>query len=172
MESTHSDETSMDLFHIMKSSNVPLGMFERVIGWLKRHEGMISSIGTSGLLCRKQFIESTNKKLYDGPASMMKPKVCKTVLSSGRTSNVVSYSMREMILKMVTNKTLFHPGNLLLDKKNIMLKYLMMDDLVMWIHVHGIKLQRSMNIHFLTIYLCPFATLLMDCQWTNMGNYS
>ena len=118
MKFTHSDEASMDLFHIMKSSNVPLVMFDRIIRWLKRHEGTIASIGTSGFLCRKQFIESMNKKLYDGPASIMKPKVCKTVLSSGRTSNVVSFSMREMILKMVTNKTLFHPGNLLLDPKN------------------------------------------------------
>ncbi len=118
MKFTHSDEASMDLFHIMKSSNVPLVMFDRIIRWLKRHEGTIASIGTSGFLCRKQFIESMNKKMYDGPASIMKPKVCKTVLSSGRTSNFLSFSMREMILKMVTNKTLFHPGNLLLDPKN------------------------------------------------------
>ena len=118
MKFTHSDEASMDLFHIMKSSNVPLVMFDRIIRWLKRHEGMISSIGTSGLLSRKQFIESMNKKLYNGPVSIMKPKIYKTILSSGRTSNVVSFSMREMILKMVTNKSLFHPGNLLLDPKN------------------------------------------------------
>ena len=61
MKFTHSDEASMDLFHIMKSSDVPLVMFDRIIRWLKRHEGMISSIGTSGLLSRKQFIESMNK---------------------------------------------------------------------------------------------------------------
>ena len=95
MKFTQSDEASLDLFHIMKSSNVPLVMFDRIIRWLKRHEGTITSIGTSGFLCRKQFIESMNKKIYDGPASIMKPKVCKTVLSSGRTSNVVSFSMRE-----------------------------------------------------------------------------
>ena len=120
MKFTHSDEASMDLFHIIKSSNIPLVMFDRIIGWLKRHEGVLSNDGTSGLLTRKKFIESMDKKMYEGPASNVKPKVCKTVLSSGRSSNVVSFSMKETILRMVTNKTLFHPGNLLLDpKKNL-----------------------------------------------------
>ena len=118
MKFTHSDEASIDLFHILKSSNVPLVMFDRIIRWLKRHEGMLSNGGTSGLLTRKNFLESMDQKLYEGPASNMKPKVCKTVLSSGRSSNVVSFSMKEMILRMVTNKTLFHPGNLLLDPQN------------------------------------------------------
>ena len=53
MKFTQSDEASLDLFHIMKSSNVPLVMFDRIIRWLKRHEGTITSIGTSGFLCRK-----------------------------------------------------------------------------------------------------------------------
>ena len=77
MKFTHSDEASMDLFHIMKSSNIPLVMFDRIIRWLKRHEGTIASIGPAGFLCRKQFIESMNKKMYDGPASIMKPKIAK-----------------------------------------------------------------------------------------------
>ena len=34
------------------------------------------------------------------------------------TRNVVSFSMREIILRMVTNKTFFHPGNLLFDPNN------------------------------------------------------
>ena len=50
---THSDEASMDLFYIMKSSNVPLVMFDSIIRWLKRHESIITSIGTSVFfLCR------------------------------------------------------------------------------------------------------------------------
>ena len=35
MKFTHSDEASMDLSYIMKSSNVPLVMFDRIIRWLK-----------------------------------------------------------------------------------------------------------------------------------------
>ena len=115
---THSDTACMDLFHIMKTSNVPLVMFDRIIRWLKRHEGNIASHGTSGFLSRNNFIESMNKKLYTNSASIMKPKLCPTLLSSGRTSNVVIFSMKEMILRMVTNKSIFHPGNLLLDPTN------------------------------------------------------
>ena len=118
MKFTHSDEASMDLFHIMKTSNVPLVMFDRIIRWLKRHEGRLVSHGTSGLLNRKSFIESMNNKLYTRSASIMKPKLCQTLLSSGRTSNVVIFSMKEMILRMVTNKSLFHSDNLLLNPTN------------------------------------------------------
>ena len=58
---TYSDEACMDLFHIMKTSNVPLVMYDRIIRWLKRNEGNIASHGTSGLISRNNFIESMNK---------------------------------------------------------------------------------------------------------------
>ena len=59
-----------------------------------------------------------NKKLYSKSAFITKPKLRPTVLSSGRTSNVVIFCMKEMILRMITNKSLFHPENLLLDPTN------------------------------------------------------
>ena len=91
MAFTHSDEACMDLFHILKTSNVPLVMFDRIVRWLKRHECNIASHGTSGLLSRNNFIESMNKKMYINSASIMKPKLHQTLLSSGRTSNVVIF---------------------------------------------------------------------------------
>ena len=48
----------------------------------------------------------------------MKPKISPVALSSGRSTNVVTFSFREIILRMVTNKNLFHPSNLLLDINN------------------------------------------------------
>ena len=78
---THTDEACIDLFHIMKTSNVPLVMFDRIIRWLKRHEGIIATYGTSGLLNRNNFLDNMNKKLYSKSASMMKPKLQPTVLS-------------------------------------------------------------------------------------------
>ena len=102
----------------MKTSNVPLVMFDRIIRWLKRHEGNIARYGTSGLLSRNNFLDNMNKKLYSKSVSIMKPKLQLTVLSSGRTSYVVTFSMKEMILRMVTNKSLFQPDNLLLDPTN------------------------------------------------------
>ena len=116
---THTDEACIDLFHIMKTSNVPLVMFDRIIRWLKRHEGNIATYGTSGLLNRNNFLDNMNKKLYSKSASLMKPKLQPTVLSSGRTSNIVIFSMKEMILRMITNKSLLHPDNLLLDPTNL-----------------------------------------------------
>ena len=61
---THTDEACMDLFHIMKTSNLPLVIFDRIIRWLKRHEANIATHGTSGIMYRKKFIESMNQKLY------------------------------------------------------------------------------------------------------------
>ena len=45
----------------------------------------------------------------------MKPSVHNLVLSPGRSFNIVTFSMKDMILRMVTNKLLFHAGNILLD---------------------------------------------------------
>ena len=59
-----------------------------------------------------------NKKLYRDDISFMKPKISPVALSSGRSTNVVTFSFREIILRMVTNKNLFHPSNLLLDINN------------------------------------------------------
>ena len=118
MTFTHTEEASIDWFHLLKTSNVPLVMFNRIIRWLKRHESGICDNGISGIMNRNNFINSMNQKLYGSSISMMKPKLKPTVLSSGRTSNVVVFSIKEMILKMVTNKSLFHPDNLLLDPTN------------------------------------------------------
>ena len=115
---THTEEACIDLFHILKTSNVPLIMFDRIIRWLKRHDSTISTYGVTGILKRDQFIESMNQKLYSNSASIMKPKIHQTMLSSGRTTNVVTFSITEMILRMVTNKSIFHPDNLLLDPTN------------------------------------------------------
>ena len=70
------------------------------------------------MLSRNNITESMSKQLYINSASIMKPKLRQTLLSSGRTSNVVIFSMKEMILQIVTNKSIFHPGNLLLDPTN------------------------------------------------------
>ena len=47
----------------------------------------------------------------------MKPKVNKTITSSGCSTNVVPFSIKETILRIVTNKSLFTLKNLLLSPK-------------------------------------------------------
>ena len=115
---THDEVIGLDLFHLLKASNVPLVMFDRIINFMKKHEGHLVSKGTVGLQRRKFFLESMNKKLYRDDISFMKPKISPVTLSSGRKTNVVTFSFREIILRMVTNKNLFHPENLLLDPDN------------------------------------------------------
>ena len=114
---TKSNEMQLDLFHILKASNAPLVMFDRINHWLRRHEGTIQSIGLAGLSNRDKFISDMNQILYKD-CTTMKPLINTVHLSSGRTTNVVTFSFREMILRMVTNRSLFTPENLLLSPEN------------------------------------------------------
>ena len=38
------DEMEIDLFHLLKASNAPLILFDRIIAWIKRHEGNLIKI--------------------------------------------------------------------------------------------------------------------------------
>ena len=69
-------------------------------------------------MTRNKFLNSMNQKLYGSSITLMKPQVKQVVITSGRTSNVVIFSMKEMILRMVTNKAIFQPDNLLSDPTN------------------------------------------------------
>ena len=111
-----SDEMSIDLFHILKAFNVPRIIFDRIMNWVKRHEGNRITNGSNGLLKREKFINNLNQKLYN--KIMIKPKVTLTHLSSRRDTKVVTSGFKEMILSMASNKSLFHLINLLLDPNN------------------------------------------------------
>ena len=66
---------------------------------------------------RDKFLQELNFKLYHEEI-LMKPKVNKIILSSGRSTNGVDFSLKEMILRMVTNKSLFTSKILLLNPKD------------------------------------------------------
>ena len=63
---------------------------------------------------REMFLQDLNAKLY-GKEVLMKPSVENILLSSGRHTNVVTFSFKEMVLRMVLNKSMFTPQNLLLN---------------------------------------------------------
>ena len=63
------------------------------------------------------MLQDLNSKLYGGQI-IMKPVVNNISLGRGKTTNVVTFSFKEMILRMVLNKSLFTPSNLLLDHVN------------------------------------------------------
>jgi len=112
-----SERMQIDLFHMLKASNAPLNMFDRIINWLQRHEGIIQQLGTQHLQKREYMLQDLNSKSYGGQI-IMKPVVNIISLGSGRTINVVAFSFKEMILRMVLNKILITPSNLLLDPVN------------------------------------------------------
>ena len=49
---------------------------------------------------------------------LMKSKVNKIINSLGRSTNVVTFSIKEMLLRMVTNTSLFTQKNLLLNPQD------------------------------------------------------
>ena len=107
----------MDLFHILKASNTPMIVFDHIISWVTRHDQNLKRVDVSNLPTRNIFITDLNRKLYQDQI-FMKPIVNPISLSSGRTTNVVTFSFKEMILDIITNQSLFCPDNLLLDPQN------------------------------------------------------
>ena len=87
------------------------------MNWLRRHEGTIISNGLTGLCNRDKFISDMNQILYKN-CTTMKPIINTIKLSSGQNTNVVTFSLTEMILRMVTYKSLSTPKNLLLSPEN------------------------------------------------------
>ena len=66
---------------------------------------------------RNSLITDLKERLYDSDINM-NPRVQNLNLSSGRQTSIVTFSIKDMILRMVTNKSLFNPNNLLLDPAN------------------------------------------------------
>ena len=68
------DEMEIDVFHLLKASNAPLILFDRVINWLQRYESVVRKNGTDHLMKREMFLHDLNAKLY-GKEVLMKPSV-------------------------------------------------------------------------------------------------
>ena len=114
---TRTNEMQLDLFHLLKASNAPLILFDRITNWVRRHEGTIISNGLNGLSNRDKFISDMNRILYKD-CTTMKPIINTVHLSSGRNTNVITFSFKEMILRMVSNRSLFTSKNLLISPDN------------------------------------------------------
>ena len=91
MNVTRNNEMQLDLFHLLKASNAPLILFDRIMHWLRRNEGTIQFIGLTGLSNRDKFISDMNHILYQD-CTTMKPLINHIHLSSGRTTNIVTFS--------------------------------------------------------------------------------
>ena len=110
-------EILIDLFHILKASNAPLILFDRIIGWAKCHDTYFREFGTFGLDKRERFIKNLNFQIYK-KAVMLKPRIDRVNLTSARQTSVCTFSFAENVLKILTNKSLFVPKNILLNPEN------------------------------------------------------
>ena len=111
---TPHDHILIDLFQILKASNSPMIVFDRIVNWVRRHDHNLKRVDANNLQRREKFITDLNRKLYQDTI-FMKPIVNPILLSSGRSTNVVTFSFKEMILNIVTNRSLFCSDNLLLN---------------------------------------------------------
>ena len=68
-------------------------------------------------MTREFFQQDFNSKLYEKEI-IKKLNIDYTVLSSGCSTNVITFSAKEMILRMVMNKSLFSPKSLRLNLDN------------------------------------------------------
>ena len=114
---TPHDHILIDLFQTLKASNTPMIVFDRIINWVRRHDHNLKRVDATNLSTCDMFITDMNRRLYQDTI-FMKPKVNPTTLSSGRSTNIITFSFKEMILNIVTNRSLFCSDNLLLDPDN------------------------------------------------------
>jgi hypothetical protein len=111
------DKMLIDLFHMHRASNAPMILFDRTIEWIKRHEHTINKNGSMLLKNRNKFLSEMNRKVYSN-IKFMQPTVDAITLTSNRQTTVVTFSLKDAILRMVTNKVLFKPEHLLLNVDN------------------------------------------------------
>ncbi len=109
------DTMCVDLFQMLRASNAPLGLYDKIITWISHHEHTIKhKFESTSFPSRERLINHLSSKVYYHPM-LNRSKVSPLTLSSGRTTSVVTFSMRELILKTINNNSLFTKDNILLD---------------------------------------------------------
>jgi hypothetical protein len=119
------DEMMIDLYLILKSSNAPLILYDKMIDYLQRHKHKLSNLtsttnmNSKSLKRRKEFLNYWTNRLYQNNTQFLQPRISKPIkLSQNNETLITTFSLKEMILNMVCNKHYFKPANLLLDPKN------------------------------------------------------
>ena len=111
------DVIMMDLYLILRASNTPLAVFDRIVDWTKRHKHSLNESSVNALTSRKMFIENINRTMYSD-ALLMKPRICVVELNEGRETSVVTFPFRDMAIRMVANTNLFRKENLVFNTKD------------------------------------------------------
>ena len=83
----------IDLFYLLKTSNAPLFLFDRIIDWVRRHESTLNQNDSNSLTKRKMLLQNLNQKLYHNEI-LMKPRVNHIRLSSGCITNILAFLVK------------------------------------------------------------------------------
>ena len=81
---------------------------------MKQHQDVLKLHGSTILSMRSKLIKHLQMKL-DEPSVIMQPIAHDLLLSSSKSTKVVTFSSEDMTTKMISNKELFHTDNALLD---------------------------------------------------------
>lgn len=108
------DKFQLDLYHLLKASNSPMIMYDRFIELIKKHHTALKNTHTDSWQKRKTFIDDISKRLYSNPM-FFQPHITQVTLSSSRSTTIVTFSLRDHILKIVTNRNNMNPELLNLD---------------------------------------------------------
>ena len=92
---------------------------------------------------------------------MMKPKVDIIRFSFGWFTIFLTFSLKEMVLRIVTNKSIFNRDNILLIPVNPYLIHQNISTMEMSIQEHGSRILNVMIQHYPITFWCHFAILLM-----------
>ena len=57
---------------MLKASNAPVNMFDRIINWLQRHECIIQQLGTQNLQKQEYMLQDLNANKLDHQQMMIK----------------------------------------------------------------------------------------------------
>ena len=105
------DECLLDLYQILQQANAPRNLFDKIIDWSNSHKDII---GYGRLRKRDRMMNHWHTQV-GADRFRFKPIVSSVELSSGRRTNLTTFSLRTHIMTMLTNKQLFKPENILLN---------------------------------------------------------
>ena len=110
----------MDLYLILRASNAPLAVFDRIVDWTNRHKRSLDESSIDGLTYRARFIDNMNRTMYSDGGLLVKPRICMVKLLEGRETSIVTFSFREMSMCMVVaNTNLFKEENLVINTNDV-----------------------------------------------------
>ena len=113
------DIANIELYQLLKQSGAPAYLFDKIQDWGIQHANNLIGSNGQNLQRRATFVKNMSQKVYGREFSKaMSPKIETLHLPSGNVIDVVTCSIKEQIVSLLTNYKLMKPDNLLLNPHN------------------------------------------------------